>query len=1007
METVVGAASWLVGKVLNKLSDDLMSAYLASSELGLKAEQIKDDLMHTHGLLHAAQGRDGNPGLKGLLEQLSRKADEAEDALDELHYFMIQDKLDGTQHAIPDLGGDLKEKVQHGRNAIRHTFGNWLPCFSCSPAQDDDTAATAVTETPPTTIKSDGGNNGAHVDKLTFDRVSMSNKIKSAIEAMHSKCILVSDLLKIPDHSSTPGTTVNLKRPLVGSTLVEDKLYGRSAIFEQTIKDITDGAYHDQILSVLPIVGPGGIGKTTFTQHLYNDKRTQEHFTIRVWVCVSTSFDLLQLTQQIHNCIPATENEERNTASGPPNLDKLQIAISHRLKSKRFLLILDDMWKCDSGDEWKRFLAPFTKGEGKGNMVLVTTRFPKIEKMVNKATVPINLQGLDPQEFFEFFQACVFGENKPDHQYNELIDIGREIAKKLKCSPLAAKTVARLLRNHLSWEHWSEVLKNNEWKNQTNSDDIMPALKISYDYLPYHLKQRFSYFALFPEDHRFKDIEMTSFWTALGIIGSNCENKNHLEELVDNGFLMKEVGYLKDECYVMHDLLHELSQSVSAQECTNINSLSFSADEIPQSIRHLSITIENTYDSNFRQEMAKLKSRIDIGDLRTLMIFGVYEKRIDEILKDTFNEIGGLRVLSMVLNSPESLPRNFSKLLHLRYLKLGSSCYSTMGLPWTLPRFYHLILLDLIDWKGIFDFPKSISHLLNLRHYIADGELHSNVPEVGKIEHLEELREFHVKKESVGFELEELGRLRNLGGELTISNLNLVATKDEASRAKLALKSKLKILGLVWSTMQPRGDADVIEGLTPHNSLRELSIVNHLGAVCPPSWLCRDILITHLESLTLDGVSWGTLPPFGQLPYLKRLVLRNIAGLRFIGPNFGAGKNQCFMHLKEIVICGMPVLEKWSTEPTCHLWPVLESIECNDCPSLLALPFFPDCTVSCTQGIYCPSLHSLEIIECPKLLLPPMPPAPSLTYIEVYFVDTSLMARGPHCNFRTLRLKKK
>jgi hypothetical protein len=146
------------------------------------------------------------------------------------------------------------------------------------------------------------------------------------------------------------------------------------------------------------------------------------------------------------------------------------------------------------------------------------------------------------------------------------------------------------------------------------------------------------------------------------------------------------------------------------------------------------------------------------------MIFGEYEERIDEILKDTFNEIDGLRVLFIAMKSPESLPKNFSKLLHLRYLKIISPYYFNLRLPMTLPRFYHLIFLDLKDWHGSSDLPESISHLLNLRHFIARSELHSNVPEVGKIEHLEELKEFHVKKENVGFKLEELGNLSNLGG---------------------------------------------------------------------------------------------------------------------------------------------------------------------------------------------------------------------------------------------------
>ncbi|KAF7105151.1 hypothetical protein CFC21_105989 [Triticum aestivum] len=991
METAIGAASGLIGSVLNHLSDEFIQAYVASSELGLNAKKIKDDLEFTQGLLREAQRRDvrDNPGVQGLVQQLSAKADVAEDALDELHYFIIQDQLDGTKYAEPDLGDSLLGHARHGRHAVRYTIGNWLNCFSCSPMEDDGAASTDVTTKSHNTANLDSSGDGS-LDKLPLNRVAMSKKIKSVIEEIHSLCDPISKLLMVTPHRSN-SAIVNLNRPRTASALEQDdKLYGRSDIFEQTIKDITSGTYHSDILSVLPIVGPGGIGKTTFTQHLYNDKRVEEHFMVRVWVCVSTNFDVLNLNQQIHSCIPVTEKEETNIANGTTNLDQLQKSITNRLKSKRFLIVLDDIWKCESDAEWKTLLTPFTKGEAKGSVVLVTTRFPKIEERVKKGTSPLNMQGLDPHEFFDFFQACVFGENKPDQQ---LIDIGREIAEKLKCSPLAGKTVARLLQKELSLEHWREVLENNEWRNQTNNDHIMPALKISYDYLPFHLKKCFSYFSLFPEDHRFKVIDMNRFWTALGIINASYKNKNYLEELVENGFLMKEVDDLKDQCYVIHDLLHELSRSVSSQECTNISSIRFSADEISQSVRHLAITIENKYDESFRQEMAKLKSRIRIRDLRTLMVFRIYEERIVEILNDTFSEIEGIRVLFIAMESTESLPKTFSKLLHLRYLKIRSRYNRTISLPSTLPRFYHLIFLDLKNWQGSSDLPKYFNRLVNLRHFIAFPELHSKVPEVGKIEHLEELLSFIVKKENIGFELEELGKLKELGGELKIYNLDKVATKDEANKANLALKRNLKVLSLVSG---PEGsnqftrplanlDDDVIDGLQPHENLRELAITKH-GGSSPPSWFFHDIPIRYLESLTLRDVSWCTLPPFRQLPYLKILELSRIANVHLIGPDSGTGKTQSFMHLKEVVISDMPLLERWIVEPNCHLFPVLESIDCRNCPNLLSLPFFPECYVSCARGIHCASLHALKIIDCPKLLVSPMPPAPALTSIEL--VDT-------------------
>jgi hypothetical protein len=140
MEAAVGAASGLISTVLKQLSDELVEAYVASVELDLNSIHIKDDLMLTQGLLHEAQRRgvSNNPGLEGLLSSLSAKADQAEDTLDELHYFIIQDQLDGTHYAVPDLGDDLWGHARHARHALRHTVGNCLACFSCSRMQSDD-----------------------------------------------------------------------------------------------------------------------------------------------------------------------------------------------------------------------------------------------------------------------------------------------------------------------------------------------------------------------------------------------------------------------------------------------------------------------------------------------------------------------------------------------------------------------------------------------------------------------------------------------------------------------------------------------------------------------------------------------------------------------------------------------------------------------------------------------------------------------------------------------------
>lgn len=59
-----------------------------------------------------------DPGLQGLLAELSKKVDDAEDLLDEVHYFMIQDVLDGTSEATVQESAVLRGHARDGHHAI-------------------------------------------------------------------------------------------------------------------------------------------------------------------------------------------------------------------------------------------------------------------------------------------------------------------------------------------------------------------------------------------------------------------------------------------------------------------------------------------------------------------------------------------------------------------------------------------------------------------------------------------------------------------------------------------------------------------------------------------------------------------------------------------------------------------------------------------------------------------------------------------------------------------------
>ncbi|KAL8504763.1 hypothetical protein ACS0TY_016080 [Phlomoides rotata] len=84
-------------------------------------------------------------------------------------------------------------------------------------------------------------------------------------------------------------------------------------------------------LSVLPIVGVGGLGKTTLAQFVHNDERVREHFEPKLWVCVFDNFDLNVVLKAI------IESATR-ARSDLENVDSLQRLVEQELYDKRYLL---------------------------------------------------------------------------------------------------------------------------------------------------------------------------------------------------------------------------------------------------------------------------------------------------------------------------------------------------------------------------------------------------------------------------------------------------------------------------------------------------------------------------------------------------------------------------------------------------------------------------------------------------------------------------------------------
>ncbi|KAI4988965.1 hypothetical protein ZWY2020_036282 [Hordeum vulgare] len=881
------AAGWVASPIISELYKKASS--FLNFDASRKLKELEPKILLLQRVLEMVEESPDRPRLEQLFTDLKSAFYQAEDILDDVEYYrlekQIQDDYLKLEVAAPQLNKNRMKKLF--KSAIK----------KCNPLKNEDCG---------------------------MSKNELKQSLKKIETVINDACGFF-EQMNLPKKSNANLSKPGNSRGAVTTARPPSVVFGRDKDCDNIVAMLHDKEEYAQpdtnraqCYSIIGIHGIGGSGKSTLSQLVCAREEKDDHFNLVMWVHVSQDFSVDTIFRQM------SEAATRIPCPQFSNLDTLQTNLEKELPGKRFLLVLDDVWYNNRDvrqyEKLQQILSPMNAGEA-GSKILVTSRTKDALLALGAAEqrcIPMSV--LDEDVFLNLFRHYAFHNvSVDDHVRRILEEIGNDIAKKLKGSPLAAKIVGGQLRMRPNIDYWRSSRDGN------HLDDTMGCLWWSYQHLDEQVRRCFAYCSIFPRRRQLEQHELVKLWAAEGFARSSDEGKDsedvcqgYFDELVSASFLQPEVKMDTDEMntYEVHDLLLDLADKVAGNDCFRIeNQRKWSGDswimegcekEVPPDVRHVFV---HTYDSELIiEKICKL------DNLRTLIIDSVqWRKPVEEkVLKSLFVRLRKLRVL--IIPSDQgmlSVPDSIGQLRHLRYLAFmarhGSE--SRLVLPGTLTKLYHMQVLDFGNISDlVFDSCEDMFSLINLRHIIRMP--FREIQSIGRLTLLRTLETFEVRKEQ-GCELKQLSDLNQLCGKLTILGLQNVESQQEALEAKLADKKGLRTLELWWNydewaeLKEKEVQTEVLEGLCPQKLLKSLSMYNYQG-LRYPSWMmgkhnggpkylntlslycCSTELgpelggfCPYLRSLFIFGCSWDTLPDHMEyLTSLKDLGLGRCQNIR-------------------------------------------------------------------------------------------------------------------------------
>ncbi|XBI95199.1 hypothetical protein VPH35_031711 [Triticum aestivum] len=735
-------------------------------------------------------------------------------------------------------------------------------------------------------------------------------------------------------------------------------------------------------ICVISIVGMAGSGKSTLARKIYNDPRVKQHFHSSSWISVSEKYRFLDLIKDIarrimgmtRKMIVIREEKDKDREDGGANsgskskevtIEELEnmeeddvLKFLHEfLAHRRFLVVLDDVWKSNSYSKINRILSVLPDVNN-GSRIILTTRDMDVPKHVARMKSIHEKKLLDGRESWELLEKMSFPvyQNVSSADRSRLMLIGKKLALKCKGLPLALVVLGGYLSRNLDYDIWSGLVHNLDWEARKNDEPVWNIIARSYNDLPNHqLKSCFLYVASFPEDHVIRVAKLCKLMISEGFIphrpNQTMEDtaREYIKELAQRCMLQtversKWHGSIKS--VVLHDVLREWGIAEARREgLFNIWSNPTDSEAPSDSITAYRIALHNFVGCT--------EINVAMPMLRTLLVF--FKSPAVSLLC----RMKCLRVLDLYgLKELKSLPSGVGNLIHLRYLGLEKCGSGSIGIPSSAS---DLLNLQTMDARGstVKSLPGLFWTIPTLRHLFLSEVNHWVPPEVGCLGSLQtlylcEVSLFRDVKSYLSHK--QRSRARSANYSIALRNekiwaafLRSLEQMEQAVLLHLESWEVAKGFGRRYASgSRIRGQvfsAQLISSISRHRHLQVLELAGR--------WKHGDSQLSKLphglKKLKLIGseLSEDPMPVLGFLPNLVVLVLEDNA-FKWNSMTCDAGG---FPRLCHLTIDGIKSVESWN-------------VEAGAFPSLTHLNL-----ISSFTGMSLPPLGLLHVTSLKTLLL--------------------------------------